>query len=340
MGQFKPMVKMETTEPSVVLKLKKGGHVNMKKGGNGHSPMKKMDGGPMGDMGAMNTPPMIRPPVVGGPSIGSPRRPSMAERRKMMAMAAMMKNRPAAAAPMGGLPTMKKGGKAGEVETPAMHKMEMKGIKGIGKELKAHEGKPASKAHAGLKKGGMATGGVALGNAGNYKKGGMPMKGGKPAFLKKMMGGGMMEGYETGGVVNGQGGYKKGGAAKKFADGGRVDSGRAVSMPQGHKKPTPPVATNLLAGTFKKGGGVKKFNGGGDAQSYKETKGHEGTYTNQKAENLADREVMNPMPFIRPLVKKVRSFFGSSDAPGAVTKTKESTTVVPAKQRSGGMANC
>jgi len=296
MGQFKPMVKMETTEPSVVLKLKKGGHVNMKKGGNGHSPMKKMDGGPMGDMGAMNTPPMIRPPVVGGPSIGSPRRPSMAERRKMMAMAAMMKNRPAAAAPMGGLPTMKKGG--------------------------------------------MATGGVALGNAGGYKKGGMPMKGGKPAFLKKMMGGGMMEGYETGGVVNGQGGYKKGGAAKKFADGGRVDSGRAVSMPQGHKKPTPPVATNLLAGTFKKGGGVKKFNGGGDAQSYKETKGHEGTYTNQKAENLADREVMNPMPFIRPLVKKIRSFFGSSDAPGAVTKTKESTTVVPAKQRSGGMANC
>ena len=301
MGQFKPMVKMETTEPSVVLKLKKGGHVNMKKGGNGHSPMKKMDGGPMGDMGAMNTPPMIRPPVVGGPSIGSPRRPSMAERRKMMAMAAMMKNRPAAAAPMGGLPTMKKGGKAGEVETPAMHKMEMKGIKGIGKELKAHEGKPASKAHAGLKKGGMATGGVALGNAG---------------------------------------GYKKGGAAKKFADGGRVDSGRAVSMPQGHKKPTPPVATNLLAGTFKKGGGVKKFNGGGDAQSYKETKGHEGTYTNQKAENLADREATNPMTYIRPLVKKVRSFFGSSDAPGAVTKTKESTTVVPAKQRSGGMANC
>ena len=303
MGQFKPMVKMETTEPSVVLKLKKGGHVNMKKGGNGHSPMKKMDGGPMGDMGAMNTPPMIRPPVVGGPSIGSPRRPSMADRRKMMAMAEMMKRRqpPAAAAPMGGLPTMKKGGKAGEVETPAMHKMEMKGIKGIGKELKSHESKPASKAHAGLKKGGMATGGVALDNAG---------------------------------------GYKKGGAAKKFADGGRVDSGRAVSMPQGHKKPTPPVATNLLAGTFKKGGKVKKFNGGGDAQSYKETKGHEGTYTNQKAENLADREVMNPMPFIRPLVKKIKSFFGSSDAPGAVTKTKESTTVVPAKQRSGGMANC
>jgi hypothetical protein len=206
------------------LKLKKGGHVNMKKGGNGHSPMKKMDGGRMGDMGAMNTPAMIRPPVVGGPSIGSPRRPSMADRRKMMAMAAMMKNRPAAAAPMGGLPTMKKGGKAGEVETPAMHKEEMKGIKGIGKELKSHESKPASKAHAGLKNGGMATSGVRLANAG---------------------------------------GYKKGGAAKKFADGGRVDSGRAVSMPQGHKKPTPSVATKLVAGTFKKGGKVSYKQAGG-----------------------------------------------------------------------------
>jgi hypothetical protein len=32
MGQFKPMVKMMTTEPTVELKLKKGGAVAMKKG--------------------------------------------------------------------------------------------------------------------------------------------------------------------------------------------------------------------------------------------------------------------------------------------------------------------
>lgn len=31
MGQFKPMVKMMTTEPSIELKLKKGGHVAMPK---------------------------------------------------------------------------------------------------------------------------------------------------------------------------------------------------------------------------------------------------------------------------------------------------------------------
>jgi hypothetical protein len=30
MGQFKPMVKMQTTEPSVELKLKKGGKVEKK----------------------------------------------------------------------------------------------------------------------------------------------------------------------------------------------------------------------------------------------------------------------------------------------------------------------
>ena len=39
MGQFKPMVKMQTTEPSVELKLKKGGRVAMAKGGC--APMRK-----------------------------------------------------------------------------------------------------------------------------------------------------------------------------------------------------------------------------------------------------------------------------------------------------------
>jgi hypothetical protein len=40
MGDFKQMVKMETTEPSVILKLKKGGsaHKKMKQGGDaGHA---------------------------------------------------------------------------------------------------------------------------------------------------------------------------------------------------------------------------------------------------------------------------------------------------------------
>ena len=53
------------------------------------------------------------------------------------------------------------------------------------------------------------------------------------------------------------GGYKKGGAAKKYAEGGSVnDSGKAEKMPQGQKKPSTPVSINQLSGTFKKGGKV------------------------------------------------------------------------------------
>ena len=96
-----------------------------------------------------------------------------------------------------------------------------------------------------LKKGGkMATGGVVLGNGGGYKTGGVADSNGG--------------GYKTGGVVLGNGGgYKAGGkAAKKaYATGGPVNnSGRAVAMPQGSKKPQSPVSISKLAGTYKKGG--------------------------------------------------------------------------------------
>jgi hypothetical protein len=78
----------------------------------------------------------------------------MASRRK-----AMMAKKPAMA-------PMKEGG-----ESKKTHMAEMKEMKGLEKELKSHESKPASKAHKGLKSGGMATGGVTNGQGG-YKKGG------------------------------------------------------------------------------------------------------------------------------------------------------------------------
>lgn len=246
MGQFKPMVKMMTTEPTVELKLKKGGsaHKKMKYGGDAsHKPMQgKMNGGIMGALSGAT-------PIIAGrtaaPVARMPARPSMASRRKaMMAKAPMMPKRMMA----------KDGGKAckdgGDVE----------------KKLKAHASKPASKAHAGLKKGGMAcaTGGVALGNGGGYKKGGMATGG-----VKMSNGGGYKKGGKacaTGGVALGNaGGYKKGGASKKaYANGGSVnDEGKAVSMPQGNKKPSTPVSISKLSGTFKKGGDVssKKLQG-------------------------------------------------------------------------------
>lgn len=274
MGQFKPMVKMMTTEPTVELKLKKGGsaHKKMKHGGDAdHKPMQsKMNGGIMGALSGAT--PVIRG-TTAAPVARMPARPSMASRRKaMMAKAPTMPKRMMA----------KDGGKAckdgGDVE----------------KDLKAHASKPASKAHAGLKKGGACykdggkveatrgvipvsaskkgaekyvsnistaeyttktsgkTGDVKYGNGGGYKTGGVVLGNG----------GGYKKGGKacaTGGVALGNaGGYKKGGASKKaYANGGSVnDEGKAVSMPQGNKKPSSPVSISKLSGTFKKGGNV------------------------------------------------------------------------------------
>ncbi len=282
MGQFKPMVKMMTTEPSVELKLKKGGHVNMKSGGktSEHGHKKMADGG--GALSALaGTPALVGRPAVNAP-VKTPGKPSMAARRKAMAA------KPAAPA----VPPMKKGGKAEGGESKAQHKAEMKAIKDVKSEVKSHASKPASKAHKGLK-----TGGVALGNGGGYKKGGdvkkyakggltgngiipesTSAKGGEgykntkmhsAEFTGKTSGktGGVKDGnaggYKTGGVALGNGGgYKKGGAPKKaYAAGGTVDSGRPVAMPQGRKKPSTPVSINQLSGTFKKGGSVTPAEG-------------------------------------------------------------------------------
>jgi hypothetical protein len=79
MAEFKPMVKMETTEPSVVLKLKKGGHVNMKKGGSADGHKKMADGGAMGMLAS--TPAFVGRPAVNAP-VRSPGKPSAADRMK------------------------------------------------------------------------------------------------------------------------------------------------------------------------------------------------------------------------------------------------------------------
>lgn len=139
MGQFKPMPKMKTTEPSVELKLKKGG------------PVKKAMGGAM--------------PAAAMPSErGVPR----AARR---GMAPAM---PSRGVGMGGMPMGRK--KGGEVESAKTHASEMKAIRGLKSEMASHEGKPASKAHKGLKTGGViekfATGGVIE----KFKRGGKMAK--------------------------------------------------------------------------------------------------------------------------------------------------------------------
>jgi hypothetical protein len=249
MGQFKPMVKMMTTEPSVELKLKTGGSASFKRmhsegAKEGFKPVKKMNGGVMDALSRTPTPTT----PVGNPSAAR----AMASKRPMRAPAAPARGMPAVgrpaapmpAAPMG-RPMMKKGGD-------------------VSAALEKHSDMPASKAHKGLKTGGIAkstkpggykTGGVVDGQGG-YKEGGiiktMTKKTTKVVEAKPDH-----NSAPTGDVKMGNaGGYKKGGAAKKhFATGGAVNSsGHAVAMPK--KAPSKPVAISELSGTFKKGGRV------------------------------------------------------------------------------------
>ena len=325
MGQFKPMVKMETTEPSVELKLKKGGCVTSAK--------KMMNGGVMG---ALSQAPA--PGARGGMAPAArPAMPSIASRRRAMA------GRPMAARPM-----MAEGG-----ESKAVHKAEMSKMKGLEKELKSHESKPASKGHKGLKTGGVmkspkpgnyATGGVVNGQGG-YKKGGAIAKSG---IIKSEKGETMMHTAKvdtnsapTGGVKLGNaGGYKKGGSAKKaFATGGAVNnSGHAVAMP---KKPASKAVSNdRQSGTFKKGGKVKMQDGGSVAS--KEQSAIDKAYDASIGPSKEDLEMAD---YIRDIPGKLfrgaKKMVGMDKAPkaGSVTKTEKSITVAPAK-KSGGSVNC
>jgi len=352
MGQFKPMVKMMTTEPSIELKLKKGGSVK-----------KAMGGGMMGA-------PMAAPMASAMPSRGGmmpvarPKRPTMAARR-----AAMM--------------GMKEGG-----ESKATHKAEMNKMKGLEKELKSHESKPASKGHKGLATGGVlkstkpgnyATGGVVNGQGG-YKKGGkvkMAMGGiAKSGIINTEGQGGAYRNTKmdtakpdtnsapTGEVKMGNaGGYKKGGAAKKrFATGGAVNnSGHAVAYPA--KKPSAPVSNDRQSGTFKKGGSVtpaqkkeqsafKAENATAmkQAKAQSNLKYQDGGKVTDLSKGAYDKSIgpsesdMDMAKAIRNIPSKLyegaKSLFTSKDKPsGSVTKTEKSVTVTPAKKR-GGSVKC
>lgn len=334
MGQFKPMVKMMTTEPSIELKLKKGGAV------------KKADGGMMG------SPMATTMPARGGMMpVARPKRPTMAVRR-----AAML--------------GMKEGG-----ESKAEHKAEMKALKGIKSELKSHEGKPASKAHKGLatggiakstKPGGYATGGVVNGQGG-FKKGGIintEDQGGQYRNTKMDTAKPDNNSAPTGGVKLGNdGGYKKGGAAKKrYATGGAVnDSGHAVAYPA--KKKSAPVSNDRQSGTFKKGGSVtpaeKKAQSAfkaenatalRQAKAQSNLKYKDGGSITDLSKGAYDKSIgpsdddMNMAKAIRSIPSKLyegaKSLFTSKDKPeGSVTKTEKSVTVTPAKKR-GGSVKC
>lgn len=217
MGQFKPMVKMMTTEPSIELKLKKGGSVS--------HPKKMMNGGVMSGLAAAPT-----PGARGGMAPAMrPKKPTMAARR-----AAMM--------------GMKEGGDTA---------------------LQKHAAMPASKAHKGLK-----TGGVVMGQGGFKEGGAVPKSGilpvseserGAKGYVKTKMVTAEGEHHtpkKTGEVKMGNaGGYKKGGKAC-YAKGGGVEGNVSTSKPGKTNTTTGEVRLGN-AGGFKKGGSAKKMAMGG-----------------------------------------------------------------------------
>ena len=265
MGQFKPMVKMMTTEPSVELKLKKGGSV------------KKADGGMMG---AMPSAPMAAMPSRaampargGAPAAATPMAPSLAARRRAMRS---MGAGPSAPVGLAASRMMKEGGKSDKAKDKAMIQkafkqhdaQEHKGGKGTKLALKkggdmscatggAIPSESSSGSYATTKvyqakadKSPAKTGGVKNGNAGGFKRGGA---------MKKMA---------TGGVVKGQAGYATGGMIPSESTSGTP----ATTIMDTARYDNAPAMTGGVrdgnAGGYKRGGATKKhFATGGSVNS-------------------------------------------------------------------------
>ena len=273
MGQFKPMVKMMTTEPSVILKLKKGGNV--------HS---KMASGGMAGHKAMHCEPADFEAAEHGKA---PKKPSMADRRKAMnpnqyakggkvahkQMGGMMPGAAMPAAPMAGgmrspmsamsptamaaMPASARMARAAKVRR-ALTGMKKGGstsadCASLEKELKHHESMSAKRAH------GMASGGIM-----KKASGGIIMsKTGKTKMVTAKKG---MTNGTTGEVKDGApGGYKSGGGVKMgnaggFAKGGNVDweNRPANTAKPGVTNTTTGEVKEANAGGFKQGGAAKK----------------------------------------------------------------------------------
>jgi hypothetical protein len=143
MGQFKPMVKMETTEPSVILKLKKGGRVA------GYTPMKS----------TMSMEECDEKHAMGG---SAPKKPSMMERRKSMKAPVLMskKGGKAEKKAMGGM--MGSPAMAAPMAAPVMDPRKaamLKAMMARKAAMRPAPAMPAAPMAPVMKKGGMAKGG-------------------------------------------------------------------------------------------------------------------------------------------------------------------------------------
>jgi hypothetical protein len=298
MGQFKPMVKMMTDEPSVILKLKKGGKVASKAAGQSEG---------FKSMASNNA------KVFEGAENGvAPKKPSMAERRRAMNPNQYAKGGKVAHKQMGGGMPVAPGAMPGatapapapmqamgrqalagmapakRMKRAAMVQRALSGMKDGGsaeckaleKELKHHESMSASKAHG--KAGGgkvstyaktkmdtahkdraHGTGEVKEGKPGGYAMGGSIMGNEKAYENTKMVTSKVDRAHGTGGVKMGNaGGFKKGGKVPGLTgatvEGGDWENRPADTSKPGVKNTTTGGVKNGNGGGFKKGGSAKK----------------------------------------------------------------------------------
>jgi hypothetical protein len=265
MGQFKPMVKMMTDEPSVILKLKKGGKVASKAAGQSEG-FKSM---------ANNNAKVFE----GAESGVAPKKPSMAERRRAMNPNMYAKGGKVAHKDMGGAMMARPGmvpgatapspmpmqamGRAALMNMAPAQRMKRAGMvqralsgmkdggsaecKALEKELKHHESMSASKAH------GKASGGIIMSKTGKTKMD--TAKKGKTTGSTGEVKEGQPGGYKSGGGVKmgNAGGFKSGGKVPGLT-GATIEGGDWENRPADTSKPGVKNTTT---------GGVKNGNGGG-----------------------------------------------------------------------------
>ena len=143
MGQFKPMVKMFTDEPSVILKLKKGGKVKSKAAGQAEG-FKTM---------AHNTQKMFE----GAEEGVAPKKPSMAMRRKAMNPNQYAKGGKVAHKQLGGaMPAVMNPAGSNVVGAAPMQAMGRAALAGMAPTARASRAAAVRRALMGMKKGGAA----------------------------------------------------------------------------------------------------------------------------------------------------------------------------------------
>ena len=311
MGQFKPMVKMFTDEPSVILKLKKGGKVASKAAGQSEG-FKSM---------ASNNAKVFE----GAESGAAPKKPSMAERRRAMNPNQYAKGGKVAHKQMGGaMPGVAGaaglGGAAPMGSGAAMQPMARAALASMAPAARAARAAQVRRALTGMKKGGHADSAkiAKLEKELHHHE----AMGCEKAHKVKKASGGEIDRAETRTTI------EKG--AKKFAK-TKVDTA--------HKDRAHGTGgiKESNAGGFKKGGKVKKFEDGGST-------GEDKWREQERKDNIADRNLMSNLPsklasIPGRLFDAAKGAFGSKAPAGSVTETQKSVTVSP-KRRGGSAKKC